>query len=248
MKKNTFSIKSIDTVSTDIKYGINNITKKSVPKNSTKISDLQVSMEPNTISFLDEAKKPKKCIPTMLSKDGDFLPEKTAIKCYWCRNSFDNTPIGCPMRYVQSQIEKSYISEITKDKYTIKENSGKSSFELEENNNIEYKIYDKDYYETEGILCSFNCLLSYILDNKKNPLYANSKLLMYKLYFDIFGCYPKDLIPAPSWKLLIEYGGHLTIDDYRKTFNKIQYIELGKVIYIPKFKTVEYLFEEKNKF
>jgi hypothetical protein len=250
MKKNLFSIKNIDTVSTDIKYGINTISKKSAPKNSTKISDLQVNIEPNIISFLDEAKKPKKCIPTMLSTNGEFLCEKTDVKCFWCRNNFDTYPIGCPIRYVQSQIEKTYTSEITKDKYTIKENVGKSSLELntEENDNIEYKIQEKDYYETDGVFCSFNCMLSFILENKSNTIYSNSKLLLYKLYFDIFGSFPNELIPAPSWRLLQDYGGHLSIDDYRKSFNKIEFVHLGKILYIPKFKPIEQIFEEKNKF
>jgi hypothetical protein len=251
MKKNTFSIKSIDTVATDLKYGINTLTsKKAIPRNTTKISDLQVNVEPNIISFLDEAKKPKKCIPTMLSTQGDFLPEKTSIKCFWCRHNFDSTPIGCPLRYVQSQIEKTYTSEITKDKYSIKENIGKSSFDVrdEENDCIEYKIYDKDYYETDGVFCSFNCMLTFIIENKMNPMYKNSRLLMYKLYFDIFGLYPKDLIPAPHWRLIDEYGGPLTITEYRKSFNKLEYIDMGKINYIPKFKTVERIYEEKNRF
>lgn len=248
-KKTQFSLKIADTAAVDTKYGICK-QKNIIPKNATRITDLQVNMEPNVISFLDEAKRPKKCIPTMLSTLGDFLPEKTEIKCFWCRNDFNTAPIGCPLRYVPSNIEKTYISEITKDKYTIKENLGKSSFpiDMQPNDKIEYKINTMDYYETDGIFCSFNCLLSYILENTKNPMYRNSRNLLYKLYFDIFGYHPKELIPAPSWRLLQEYGGPLSITTFRKSFNKLEYIDNGKIIYIPKFKTVERIYEEKSRF
>jgi hypothetical protein len=215
----------------------------------TKLSDLNISTEPDTVSYLDEAKKMKKCIVTMLSvADGHFLPEKTDIHCWWCRHSFDTIPIGCPIRYVPHQVEKEYISEITKDSYKIRENMEiQYQKDLQSNDNITYKIIDKNYYETDGIFCSFNCLFAHILENKHNPLYKNSLNLMNKIYFDCVGKLPVNLKEASSWKLLKVYGGHLSIKDYRDKFNYVEYIDRGKIANIQKFKPIGTLFEEKSK-
>ena len=48
--------------------------------------------------------------------------------------------------------------------------------------------------------------------------------------------------PAPSWKLLKEYGGHMDITTFRNSFNKIMYESHGM------FKPVGHLFEEKINF
>lgn len=218
--------------------------------NITKISDLDISMQPDTVSFLDEAKKMKKCIVTMLSiTDGQFIPEKTHVHCWWCKHNFENMPMSCPIRYVPNQVEKQYMSEITKDSYNIRENieikHNKEEFSSTEK--INYVFYDKNYYETDGIFCSFNCVLAYIDDNKINTLYKNSKHLLKKIYFDLFETIPENLKPAPSWKLLKTFGGHLSIADYRKSFNQIEYIDKGKLVNIIKFKPIGNLYEEKAK-
>ena len=42
-----------------------------------------------------------------------------------------------------------------------------------------------EYYETDGIFCSFNCCQSYINDNKHIRLYDNSHMLLLKMYNDL---------------------------------------------------------------
>ena len=218
--------------------------------NITKISELNISTEPDTVSFLDESKKEKTCIVTMLSiTDGQFLPEKTHVHCWWCRHSFDWKPLSCAIRYVPNQVEKEYTSEITKDSYNIRENIdmkyNKSIFTGTDN--ISYKFYEKDYYESDGIFCSFNCWLAHIHENKSNPLYKNSLYLLNKIYFDYFGEPPTNLKPAHSWKLLKSYGGHLSIQKFRETFNRVEYIDKGRILNIMKFKPAGNIFEEKAK-
>jgi hypothetical protein len=113
---------------------------------------------------------------------------------------------------------------------------------LEENNNISiknnnenfdiynnkyHKILTRDFFETDSIVCSFNCMISFIEENNYNPLYQNSNHLMYLMYKHIFGYFPnKSFIRSPSWKLRKEYGGNLSNEDYEKFIqNNIPIIE-----------------------
>ena len=50
-----------------------------------------------------------------------ILKKRTNISCFWCKNPFTTIPIGCPISYISPQYMKQYYSEITKDKYVIKE-------------------------------------------------------------------------------------------------------------------------------
>lgn len=256
--KHSFTLKSINTEKVENTYGLfiqSNIQRPNgyePPQNSTKISELQVSMEPEIINYLDEAKKMRKCIPTMISHfNNKLIPDTTNIYCFWCRHEFCNIPIGCPIRYVSSQLEKKYISEITRDGYQIKENVDCESIEKNTFNhleNIELLLHQKNYYESDGIFCSFNCCLSFIEENKTNQLYKNSKSLLFKIYRDVFDTSPTNLIPAPSWRLLKVYGGHLSINDYRQNLNRNQYFEHNKISSRPKFSPIGILFEEKSRF
>ena len=222
---------------------------------TTKISDVFMGGVDLAHPFLDEAKKEKRVVPTMiqrLTSDGQ-LPIETTINCFWCRYGFECQPIGCPTRFVSSQLCKRYVSEITKDPYLIKENlvSGKKAKMVEDKpDGITLTLVDKDYYETDGIFCSFNCCLAWTDDNKQNPLYAQSKELLFKLYTDTYGRFPSDdlMNKAPHWRLLRDYGGHLTIDEFRASFNTVVYSSYNRVTTRPKMHTIGFLFEEKHKF
>ena len=53
-----------------------------------------------------------------------------------------------------------------------------------------------------------------------------------------------EILPAPHWRKLKEYGGDMTIEDFRNSFNKATYIEQGKInnVFI---KPISVLYEEK---
>lgn len=165
------------------------------------------------------------------------LPDKTSIYCFWCRHPFDTIPLGCPIKYMPKQIEKKYFSEIHKENYTILQNTTKNS---------EEKGATLDYYETDGIFCSFNCCMSFVYDNIKNPMYSQSQSLIGKLYMDLYNIPPYDIKPAPHWRLLKDYGGNMTIDDYRSSFSKVTYEFYAKIREIPRFKPVGWIFTCKN--
>ena len=158
------------------------------------------------------------------------LPHKTSIHCFHCRNQFSSSPIGVPLKYVYSQSVKTYFSEITKDTYQIRENiSTEKRKELEalkENQKDHNKksLYDtditidkKEYYVTDGIFCSFNCAYAFIQNNQGNPEYNLSKSLLIAMYEKLFGI-DFAIFPAPDWRLLTQYGGHLSIDEFREQF------------------------------
>ena len=133
------------------------------------------------------------------------LPEKTDIRCFWCRHSFDTIPIGCP---------------------------------------IDYK---NNTYITDGIFCSFNCCLSFINDHQTLNIYEKSHKLLLNMFKTCFDSTKVE--PAPSWRILKSFGGHLTIDEFRDKFYKTEYISNENYINnLPKTLPIGWLFEERIKF
>ena len=208
-------------------------------------------------SFLDESKKGHDCVVTMKFLNSHDVPEHTDVHCFWCRHPFFYRPVGCPIKYVSNRIKKIYKSEITKQMNSLYENmSGKQIENLEkfviphpqEHNDEMFFFYKKDYYLVDGLFCSFNCCLAFILENNNNPLYYESENFLKKIYFDVYGESASVLIPAASWRLLKDYGGHMPIEEFRKNFFKIEYLDIKNVIYpVPDFKLIGFLFEKQVK-
>jgi hypothetical protein len=256
-KRYMFILKSVNTEKVDQRFGISivsNITSinNNVPQNTTKISDLSTNRTPEIISFIDEAKKEHKCCISMV----DFTTNKQfgrdpIYNCFWCRNSIPESvmAIGCPIEYIPTQAVKTYYSEISKDEYTIKENittTKKSSIDNSSDDFI--SVLKKNYYVTDGIFCSFNCCMAYIDDNKKNSFYDISEMLLLKMYNDTYPNKVPSIDIAPHWRKLKQCGGDLTIEQFRDSFNKIEYQHHGIISNIPEFKPIGLLFEEKLKF
>ena len=215
----------------------------------TRITDLSSKnmKEQHTFSYLDESKKDHTCIVTMIHHlDHKKIPERVATACFWCRHAFENHPIGCPLQYIPNRIVKNYYSEITKDNYTLRENISLQQFKENEEVYQKYKmdIQDRDFYITDGIFCSFNCCLSFIYQNHQNPLYSSSENILVHLYTSIFGNQAQPIVPAPSWRLLRSYGGHLSIEDYRKNFYNIEYKDVDNII-MPRFRSIGVVFEKQ---
>lgn len=241
-KKTTFVLKDIDPTEVDKKYGISvapNLQQTHIPKNVTAIEQLYpVQKQSFFIPFIDDNRK--HCV-TMI----DSITKKCiqSYYCYWCRHSFSTVPIGCPVRYVNNKIIQMHISEITKEKYYI-------VHQVTENAKIDQlsnsKIIKNNYYETDGCFCSFNCCLAYITENIHNSLYINSKGLLMKMYSEIFETNKLvKIFPAPSWRLLKEYGGFMDITEFRNSFTNYIYINNNHCISkLPKIMPIGHVFEE----
>jgi hypothetical protein len=72
-------------------------------------------------------------------------------------------------------------------------------------------------YHVRGNFCSFNCTLAYAqLHNDQTNNYAE---LLHKMARTIYNK-PVEITPAPSKEVLLEYGGTITIDEFRNSFQK----------------------------
>jgi hypothetical protein len=157
------------------------------------------------------------------------LPISTDKLCWWCKHNFSTAPIGCPLKYYEHKYSG-------KDKNRIEERLKSLNLNFETN----------DFFETEGIFCSFPCCKSYILSMKGNPLYKDCSSNLTYLYFLIIGRI--DNIPmAPSWKLLKAFGGHLSIKEYRATFDVLDYKETTNTMRPYMYSNSRYIEERKVK-
>lgn len=248
-------IENIDDIDNKYKFNINidNFKEEVLPLNKTEINDLSTNTNVKHFSYMDESKKTHTCNICMVDKNRKCITnvKSSDLKCYWCRNSFITIPIGCPIKYISPDFFKQYYSEITKDKYVIRENIPLYKLEsnkdlLEKNKSI--SVNTDTYYETDGIFCSFNCCLAFINDNYRNPIYNDSKFLLAKIYKELFDI-DMDIKPSFSWRLLKEYGGNLTIEQFRNDLYNISYKDTKNFIKkLPIQYPIGYLYEERIKF
>ena len=77
-----------------------------------------------------------------------------------------------------------FLGENSREYYTITENvTKKNKKKLEKNG--EFISSTEEYYQTDGVFCSFNCCKAFIEDNKHKRVYDNSSLLLLKMYNEI---------------------------------------------------------------
>lgn len=236
--KTSHSTSWLGAKKTEVSTKLHNLVEK------TSINELKRESV-KFFTYLDEKKKLHKCHTIMI----DFKSKQKlkGYNCYWCRHNIPSyiLPIGCPIRYVHSNITKKYKSELSKDKYMIREDIC-SNDKIYKDNIIKD---NKDYYLTDGIFCSFGCAKSYIKDNIHDSLYNNSSNLLIRLYNDInninINNFNDDfkITEAPHWRLLKNYGGHLSINDFRKGLNSISWNIKGYSE--PSFTGLKHLYEKK---
>jgi len=219
-RKSTFDLKLSGSAIKEIhrKYELT-----SEQNNTTTIEAIEHS---EVLQFMDETRKMHRCILSKIDFGGTEI-----YCCYWCRHPISEQPIGCPTKYVPSMIHKSYFSEINKEKFMVKESV---ISQVVQGDVIQEK---NDYYETDGIFCSLECTMAFVKDNKKNSIYLDSEVLLNRIA-------GRKVEPAPHWRLLKQYGGHLDIKEFRKTKN-IEYTQSG--IHKPFFKSIAHTFEQKIK-
>lgn len=252
-KKYTFTLNGVNILHLNTTYGIETSNTQieedtSLSKNTTRLVELDKERgTPEVISFLDESKKLHTCQVSMIDFQSKMYVNLLRYHCFWCRHPFDSQPIGCPIKYVSSQAEKKYHSQISQDIYRIKENvTTKRRKDIDETDQLTLKI--GEYYETDGVFCSFNCCQAWINDNKHDRIYDMSSTLLAKMYNTMMGTKMVVISPAPHWRLLEQYGGYLNIIKYRESFNKIDYKCHGITQKVPSFLPMGVLYEENIKF
>lgn len=242
-----FTLKNVNMRSIDEKYRFivgTDITDTDMPINATKLTELGTERAtPELISFLDEAKRSHTCHVSMIDHSTQVDVSMLRYDCYWCRYPFDTRGIGCPVRYIPSQAVKTFYSEISRDTRTIKENiTDKRRTIL---NDPRVFVEKADYYETDGVFCSFNCCQAWIDDNKHDSLYDPSHSLLIKMYCDMMNVKAVEIKAAPHWRLRRESGGHYTHLTFREGFGKVEYDYCGTFF---KFRPIGRMYEEKLHF
>lgn len=180
--------------------------------------------------FLDSRKIQVKYWGVMLDVTANgSLPSSTNKPCWWCRNPFKNSPIGCPLVYHSHKAGGI-------DKERFEEKLKAAGIPADKN----------DFFETEGYFCSSPCCKAYILSQKNDVKYKDSSALLSLLISILYK--RRDIIPAaPSWKLLKEYGGHLTIQEFRSSFGKLEYQETVNTRRPYMFCSSQYISEKRLK-
>jgi len=77
------------------------------------------------------------------------------------------------------------------------------------------EYYGEKFY-CIGHFCSYNCALSYNIDLNDQKLWKRTSLLNI-LYKNTYNKYIK-IMPAPDWRSLKDFGGKLSIDEFRDKF------------------------------
>ena len=77
--------------------------------------------------------------------------------------------------------------------------------------------------------------------------HPHSQYLLYNIYKSISNNNNK-IEPAPSWRLIDVFGGHLTISQFRDSFYKVEYIDSDtKLQDLPTLLPIGYVYEERIK-
>mgnify|MGYP001570586097 CR=1 FL=1 len=179
-----FQLLGINVEKVHQKYGValndtDQPTEKE-PIETTKLTELNTEKgTPDVISFLDESKRVHLCRISMIDFNSRMEVNLLRYHCFWDRHPFDTRPIGCPIKYVSSQAVKTYHSHISKDTYTIKQDVTKERRRNLRDRRIQVRL--GEYYETDGVFCSFNCCQAYIASHTHDRLYDQSSMLLMKM-------------------------------------------------------------------
>ena len=223
-------------------------TTGDMPQNTTNLEDLTANKGlPELISFLDEAKKIHNCFVCISDFQVKKPPHDIKSECWWCLHPFTSVPLGCPISYSPSRTIKEYHSDISRDKYRIKENVTERRKKMTERDE-RVRVDSEEFYDTDGIFCSFNCIASYIDANKHNITYRFSEVLLVKLYYSLTNTRIKSINRAPDQRMLKKRGGPWTIEEFRSKFNRVDCEHHGILKSPVLFRPVAMLYEEKLKF
>jgi hypothetical protein len=225
-----------------------NLPEKNMQNITTQLETLGISTVPKEIikTTLPSNTSLKFNIVTTFDKNKDVRK----IKCFHCKHYVPETdlPLSLPIKYypktrytvqrhcalINTKIEKNSENEnmiLFKETYTDKQYE-----KLQNKENI-----SEEYFNCEGVFCSFNCMSSYCREqNINNIKYRESFMLILMMYKKFFGKIPYKLQDAPSWKLLEEFGGHLTIEEFRKSFQTVKYTDNNRYF----IRIVPQMFEE----
>ena len=78
------------------------------------------------------------------------------------------------------------------------------------------EYYYNDTFYCYGHYCSWNCMMAYNIDLNDMATWKRASLINL-MFYKTYGFF-KEIIPAPSWLMLEDFGGILEINDFRNLF------------------------------
>ena len=239
----TFILKDLNLTQLDSQYILPELEKRQ-HTNNKKPKDNDMKKLTTSLSKLGIApivKQPHELIlwgeqyKIKLWLGNQLLTPSAKLKCSWCHEyPRDKTLMtGVPYAYIPPQIEQYvYASESINVVDQISVEPGKEDIKKVDQRN-ETKVHyfrrsllsteiadrqktNKPSYKIAFVCCSLNCAESKALElSKDDVLFRESRMLIRQMYFHWFGKEINVIEPAPHFTLLENYGGPLTIEEFR---------------------------------
>ena len=141
------------------------------------------------------------------------LPSSTNIPCWHCTEPFTTQPIGIPIQYVSSYVQRYHISEKDGSRMYYQQDIHTKK-QYEEVAKSGATIFHRDYFYVEGNFCSFYCMKAFVGLRKSEYQAKNVETLIKEMHFKMYGTY-LDSCSAPDIRLLKKFGGHMSIYEFR---------------------------------
>lgn len=106
--------------------------------------------------------------------------------------------------------------------------------------------FDNDTFYVFGCFCTFNCAMAYNLNMGDYKMYDRFSLIkkLYYCMYDNNDSVVNSITIAPPREILEKFGGHVSIEDYRKNF---QFCKKEYKMLMPSMVQITPYIEEKNK-
>lgn len=232
--KYDFYLDGIDPVAIERKYNLTTLSniERSTPSHKTSSIKSLYFDQSRLISYVDTTRRNRNWVLTMRDHlTQQELPLKWEGCCCACHLEIRSRPLGCPLRYIPSELIHTFTSEFSKGPISqVKKLSRREIMKYKyDPPGPEYRLVERDYYETIHVFCSFNCIVKHIEDNRHLTLYKDSMKEVFNLYFDFFAERITRIPAAPSFLLRKKYGGELSDEDFRKSFKNLIFVDAGAV-------------------
>lgn len=204
------------------------------------------------IKYNTESKEKIDCFRNMIDYETKKSVQDLEYCCFWCRHLIGGFKIGCPINYKPAQVIKEHSSKITGDTFIIQEDIQMSRISEFLNCNSTKEWNGGNYYISYGVFCSVHCCQAWINDAKYDKRWANKTSNMTSYLIDYYNSFVSKknkvsrIKPAPHWKSLKNYGGNLTISEFREGFIAMEEIKRAQSIFTPKFVPITDIIEHRH--
>lgn len=144
--------------------------------------------------------------------------KKTNLHCWYCGLAFDDVPIFVPKSIEPNNNMSSNQLQLDNQLHLLSEHSVSLLATMMSNNQE-----SKYAMNREGCFCSFHCALVYIdLYYPKPHENVDKRGMLEILFYEMYNIHPQKLYKAPSKYDMIQYGGTLTPNEYKKKIQELQ--------------------------